>query len=60
VVAVGHSILVAVYYMLKEGREFEDLGDPCFDEREREYVARRAVQRLEALGYRVQLEAPAT
>ena len=59
VVAVGHSILVVVYHMLKEGREYEELGDTYFDERERERVAQRAVQRLEALGFRVQLEAKA-
>lgn len=59
VVAVGHSILVAVYHMVKEGQPYKDLGDAYFDERDQEHVTRRAVQRLEALGYHVQLEAQA-
>jgi transposase len=56
VVAVGHSILVIAYYVLRDGAPYEDLGGTYFDERAREAVCRRSVKRLEALGYRVHLE----
>jgi transposase len=54
-VAVGHSILVIIYHLLTEGREYEDLGAQFFDERDRQRVERRLVRRLEALGYDVTL-----
>ena len=55
IVAVGHSILVIVYHLLESGKPYEDLGANYFDERDRANVERRAVARLESLGYRVQL-----
>jgi transposase len=57
-VAVGHSILVSVYHLLRDGEDYHDLGGNYFDERERQAVARRLVRRLEALGHKVTL-APA-
>lgn len=56
VVAVGHSILVIVYHLLATGTVYQDLGGDYFDERDRRGVERRAVSRLEALGYKVTLE----
>lgn len=56
IVAVGHSLLVIVYYLLTRGSEYQDLGPTYFDARQRQAVAQRAVRRLEALGYRVQLD----
>lgn len=56
VVAVGHSILIIVYHLLTSGDVYSELGGTYFDERDRKNVERRAVQRLEALGYRVHLE----
>ena len=55
-VAVGHSILVIVYHLLSDGTVYADLGVTSFDERDRQQVERRLVNRLEALGYRVTLE----
>jgi hypothetical protein len=55
-VAVGHSILVIIYHLLTEERDYQDLGGQCFDERDRQRVERRLVQRLERLGYTVTLE----
>ncbi len=56
IVAVGHSILVSVYHMLAEERDYADLGGNFFDERERELVQRRLVRRLEQLGLTVTVE----
>jgi transposase len=58
-VAVGHTILVALYHMLRDGVMYEDLGSTWFDERDRRATTRHAVRRLEALGYRVTLESAA-
>ncbi len=54
-VAVGHSLLVTGYYLITRQTKYEDLGGNYFDERDREAVKRRAVKRLEKLGYQVQL-----
>ena len=55
-VAVGHSILVAVYYLLQRETTYDDLGSHYFDERNRQKVERRLVQRLQDFGYKVTLE----
>ena len=58
IVAVAHSILVIAYYLLRDGTEYHDLGAHYFDQRTKEATTRRAVRRLEGLGYAVTL-APA-
>jgi len=55
-VAVAHSILRIIYHLLLDEHPFEDLGEAYFDQRQRQHVSRRLKQRLERLGYRVQLE----
>lgn len=54
--AVGHSILVIAYYMMKRGTHFDELGADYFDRRNPERVRDRLVQRLEKLGYAVSLQ----
>jgi transposase len=54
-VAVAHSILVVVYHVLNRHMPYQELGGNYFDERERQMVQKRAVRRLEKLGYQVQL-----
>lgn len=56
-IAVAHTILTIIYSMLRNGTEYQDLGANYFDQREKEAVARRAVRRLEKIGYKVKLEA---
>ena len=55
-VAVGHSILVSAYHLLKGTATYRELGPHYFDERDRQAVERRLVQRLESLGYKVTLD----
>lgn len=56
-VAVGHSILVAVYFMLTRQQPYQDLGPDYFTRRHSpEQHARRHVRQLQALGYRVTLQ----
>lgn len=46
-----------MYHMLKTGTIYQDLGPTHFDRLHQAAIARRAVKRLEALGYKVSLEA---
>jgi transposase len=56
VVAVAHSILTIAYSILRDGTTYQDLGANYFDERSKEATTRRAVRRLERLGYKVTIE----
>lgn len=56
VVAVGHTLLVIVYHVLMRHEEYHELGGNYFDERDKQAVTRRLVQRLEKLGYEVSLQ----
>ena len=55
-VAVGHSLLVIFYHMLKNGSTYPDLGGDFFDRLEPERLTRYYVKRLESLGHKVTLE----
>lgn len=55
-VAVGHTILVSVYHMLKNHECYEDLGSDYFDVRNERYLTRYHIKRLEDLGHKVTLE----
>lgn len=55
-VAVAHSLLVTGYVMITRQVDYTDLGANYFDERDKETVKRRAVRRLEKLGFQVQLK----
>jgi transposase len=58
IVAVAHTLLVIIYHLLQDPNAvYQDLGDNYFDERNRTVAVRRAVQRIERLGYRVTVEA---
>jgi transposase len=54
--AVGHSLLVIIYHVLKDGVDYEDLGSDYFDRMEPERLRRHLVRRLQALGYDVTLQ----
>jgi len=57
IVAVAHSILVSAYYILRDGKPYEDLGGDYFLTREtQERLTQRPVSQLERLGQRVTLE----
>jgi len=55
-VAVAHSLLVAIYHMLKNDAEYQDLGADYFDRRKPEQLTRSLVRRLEKLGHTVTLQ----
>jgi transposase len=55
-IAVGHSILVMAYHILTRQVPYRELGPLYFDNLDRQRVQQRLVQRLERLGYAVNLE----
>lgn len=55
-VAVGHSILVIVYHILKDRQPYADLGPNYYDQRKESYIIKNSIKRIEALGYKVNLE----
>jgi transposase len=59
-IAVGHSILVIYYHMLKTGSTYADLGGDFFDRLEPQRLTRYYVKRLERLGHKVTLETGVT
>ncbi len=54
-IAVGHTLLVIVYHVLAEEKDYQELGGNFFDEHDRQAVQKRLVHRLEKLGYEVTL-----
>lgn len=53
IMAVGHSILVIAYHMLKSKRPYRELGADFLDKQHAERVKSRLVKRLQGLGYEV-------
>ena len=55
-IAVAHSMLTAIYFILRDGVEYRDLGPDHFHHLTPEKRARDLVRQLEKLGHRVTLE----
>lgn len=55
-VAVGHSILVIVYHMLKTDDAYQEKGATYFEEVDHQRVQLLLVKRLERMGYQVTLQ----
>ena len=54
--AVGHTLLVIAYHVLKRGSSYAELGADYLDRLEPERLTKRLVRRLEQLGHKVTLE----
>jgi len=52
-IAVAHSMLIAIYHILKHGTPFRDMGATYFDNFNREHKIKACLRRLTALGYPV-------
>jgi transposase len=55
-VAVGHTLVVIIYHVLKRGTAYADLGPDFLDRLEPERLTRQLVKRLESMGHKVTLE----
>jgi hypothetical protein len=53
--AVAHSLLVSIYYMLRDQVSYQELGPDYFDRLHAQHLERHYVRRLEALGFQVTL-----
>lgn len=56
VVAVAASILTIAYHLLRDGSRYKDLGVDYFVQRDPERQARRAIRKLQELGYEVEVK----
>lgn len=57
IIAVAHAILNIIYCMLRDRSTYRDLGETYFDQLNRQAVIRRALRRIETLGYKVTIQA---
>jgi transposase len=55
IVALGHSLLVIVYHLLKDDLIYQELGADFLDQRNKDHTAKRLAKRLQQLGYDVTL-----
>jgi transposase len=55
-IALGHTILVIIYHVLKERTTFHELGPDYFDHLDSARLTRNLVRRLERLGHQVTLK----
>lgn len=53
IVAVAHSMLVAIYHMLSDKQAYRDLGADFFQKRDRKQLKESLTRRLENLGFEV-------
>ena len=53
--AVVASILTAIYHMLKDGTQLQDLGADQFDRRSKDVRAKRLVTQLANLGFEAKI-----
>ena len=57
ILAVASSMLTAAYFMLRDGVEYHDLGAHHFEQRDKDQLAKRLIQRLRDLGVAVEAKA---
>jgi transposase len=57
ILAVASSMLTAAYVMLRDGVEYRDLGPHHFEQRDKDRVTKRLLERLRNLGVTVQVTA---
>ena len=55
IVAVGHTMLVMMYHMLREGVDYQELGHDYLDKLQPLRLTTYLVKRLESLGHQVKL-----
>lgn len=55
ILAVGHTMLIAIYYMIKEDKEYKDLGAEFYNKFNKEKKANAYIKKIKELGYNVQI-----
>jgi transposase len=54
--AVGHTILIMAYHIIKEQRTYNELGADYFDRLNEKHLINRLTSRIMALGYEVEVK----
>ena len=55
IIAVAASMLTAIWHMLRDGTEWNELGTNYFDRADAKKTATRLIRRLQQIGYAVQV-----
>lgn len=55
IVAIAHSMIVAIYHIIRDDRQYKELGQEWFQQRSAKSKSKSLVKQLEQLGYIVQL-----
>ena len=55
IVAIAHAMLVAIYYMIRDGQPYRELGATVFAKRSEQSRTESLVKQLQSLGYAVEL-----
>ena len=55
-IAVGHTILIMAYHVIKEQRTYKELGADYFDRLNEDHLVKRLTSRISALGYEVEVK----
>ena len=55
IIAVAASMLTAIWHMLRDGTEWQDLGAAHFDRADAQKTANRLIRRLQQIGVKVQV-----
>lgn len=55
-IAIAHSMLLAIYHILKELQPFNDLGSNYFTSMNEEKIIKKNIKSIESLGYEVALQ----
>jgi len=55
-IAVGHKILIAAYYILKEKVEYKELGSEFLNNKKKHKQIQHHLKRLKELGYGVEMK----
>jgi len=55
-VAVGHTILTIIYYLLVRKQDYVELGSDFYDQRRKDIIIKQSIKRIESLGVRVSIE----
>lgn len=55
IVAIAHAMLVAIYYIIRDGQPYRELGAATFEKRSPKVPTEALIKQLESLGYAVAL-----
>jgi hypothetical protein len=56
ILAVAHQLLVILFYVVRDGSVYKELGEAHYDRQNKAKATRRLVERLQKLGYYVALQ----